>query len=152
MTSSIGQGNLCTGPNQQEAACNHPGKKNTRALSSKTGSNRFTSVQHMAQPLHSPTHHRSTSARGKSRAQRQQMTIPLKPRFPPSSLLALDYRDQRKQEEGWLQPQHLLRETDRARLCQQNSPCPSVRRRFADTRASGIRAAANICLSALYGG
>lgn len=93
MTTSIGQGNLRTGQTQQEAGCNGPRKVNTRALSSETGSNRSTSVQHMAQPLHSPTYHRSTSARGESRAQRQQMTISLKPCF---SLLALDYRDQRK--------------------------------------------------------
>lgn len=66
-------------------------------------------------------------------------------------LLPLDYWDQHKLEEGRLQTQHLLwRQTQPPGVPAKLSL--SVCRRFADTRPSGIRAAANICLSALYYG
>lgn len=113
----------------------------------------YTSFQNTAQPLHSPTHHRRTSARVESSVQRRQTTISLKPCVFSFSLLTLDYQDQHKpEEEGRLQTRHLLwRQTQPPRVPAKLSPYPSAGD-LPTQGQSGIRAASNICLSALYSG
>lgn len=113
----------------------------------------YTSFQNTAQPLHSPTHHRRTSARVESSVQRRQTTISLKPSVFSFSLLTLDYQDQHKpEEEGRLQTRHLLwRQTQPPRVPAKLSPYPSAGD-LPTQGQSGIRAASNICLSALYSG
>lgn len=126
---------------QQRAGCRAPGREQGPVLGL---------PEHGTAPPH-PTHHRSTSARVESSVQRRQTTISLKPWVFSFSSLTLDYRDQPKpeeEEEGRLQTQHLLwRQPQPAKL----SPCPPAGD-LPTQGQSGIRAAANICLSALWSG
>lgn len=135
---------------QQQAGSSDPDRKQGPVLGQLQGIHQ---IQNTAQPLHSPTHRRSTSARVESSVQRRQTTISLKPWVFSFSLLTLDYQDQHKpEEEGRLQPRHLpWRQPQPSRVPAKLSPYPSARD-LPTQGQSGIRAAANICLSALYSG
>lgn len=137
---------------QQQAGCSDPDRKQGPVLGQLQQQGIHQLPEHGTAPPH-PTHHRNTSARVESSVQRRQTTISLKPWDFSFSLLTLDYQDQHKpEEEGRLQTRHLLwRQPQPPRVPAKLPPYPSAGD-LPTQGQSGIRAAANICLSALYSG
>lgn len=138
---------------QQEAGCSDPDRKQGPALGQLQQPGIHQLPQHgTASPQpDSPPQHPCPSGIQCPKAAHNHFTKTLG--FFPFSLLSLDYQDQHKpEEEGRLQTRQLLRRQPQPpRVPAKLSPCPSAGD-LPTQGQSGIRAAANICLSALYSG